>query len=77
MYVRNLGSNTNKRQGRFIEYLQMKQARNNFTFTISFTGESYYTVNGKKMSEKDFNKLYPIGSIDSGAIRLDSRQYYY
>lgn len=56
-------------------YVKNKEARNKYTFTIDSNGESYYMVDGKKLSEKEFNAMFPIGLINIGwKEHLDSRQ---
>ena len=41
-------------------YLQMKQFRSEFTFSVTPEGEKFWSVNGHKMSDKMFNKMYPL-----------------
>lgn len=56
-------------------YVKNKEYRNKYTFTIDKDGNGFYTVDGKRLSEKEFNKLFPIGLINIGNKQhLDSRQ---
>lgn len=57
-------------------YLATKLSRSQHTFTYESSGIGYYTVNGNRISESEFNKLFPL-TISNGRERLDSRQNYY
>lgn len=74
MYVRNMGSNNRAGHGGFIKYCFNKEARSKYTFSINENGLGYWNVNGEKISEKEFSNLFPIGSINRGAVQLDTRQ---
>lgn len=45
-------------------YIQMKMFRSQCTFTITCEGEMYWTVNGHKMSDQQFNEMYPLGLLN-------------
>jgi hypothetical protein len=42
------------------EVVSNKMKRNQYTFRIEPTGESYFIVDGRKVSEEYFNQMFPI-----------------
>lgn len=46
--------------GNISEVLKNKRERSNYTFCFSPSGFSGYLVNGKIVSEKDFENLFPV-----------------
>lgn len=50
--------------GAVAEYLQMKQFRSQYTFSITCEGEMFWNVNGHKMSDQQFNEMYPLGLLN-------------
>lgn len=64
--------------GAWAAYVSNKEARNKYTFTIDCEGECYWMVEGTKVTESEFNQMFPIGLIDrSNHRRLDCRQNIY
>jgi len=61
--------------GAWASYCQNKQARNKYTFTIDCDGTCYYMVEGTRVTESEFNQMFPIGLINRSLHEhLDSRQ---
>ena len=62
--------------GAVVQYCINKLNRNKYTFTIDCEGECYYLVEGVKVTESEFNQMFPIGLINHSRYneRLDSRQ---
>ena len=66
------------RSGCFIEYVLNKVERSKYTFRIEGTGERYYIVGDSKVSESDFNKMFPIGLISKTRHEhIDNRTNFY
>ena len=74
--------NDMNKRNRFIpgsieRYVRNKEVRQQSTFTFEPDGTTYWTVNGVKMSENEFNAAYPINGLISRSkdgIFLDDRQ---
>jgi hypothetical protein len=64
--------------GAWAVYVSNKEARNKYTCTIDCEGECYYMVEGSRVTESEFNQMFPIGLIYRSTHRhLDSRQQIY
>jgi hypothetical protein len=64
--------------GAWAAYVVNKQARNRYSFTIDCEGECYWMVEGTRVTETEFNQMFPIGLINrSTHDHLDSRQKIY
>ena len=63
--------------GSIERYVRNKEVRQQSTFTIEPDGTTYWTVNGIKVAENEFNAAYPINGLISrskdGQL-LDPRQ---
>ena len=61
--------------GEWAAYVTNKEARNKYTCTIDCDGNCYYMVEGTRVTESEFNQMFPIGLINRCTHRhLDSRQ---
>ena len=63
--------------GSIERYVRNKKVRQQSTFTIEPDGTTYWTVNGIKVAENEFNAAYPINGLISRSkdgIFLDDRQ---
>ena len=64
--------------GAWAAYVSNKEARNKYTCTIDCDGNCYYMVEGTRVTESEFNQMFPIGLINrSTHEHLDSRQRIY
>lgn len=64
--------------GAWAAYVSNKESRAKYTCTIECDGNCFYMVEGTRVTESEFNQMFPIGLIDRSAhIRLDSRQRIY
>ena len=67
-----------KGNGAWSAYVSNKQARAKYTCTIECDGSYYYMVEGTRVTESEFNQMFPIGLIyRSNHHHLDSRQNFY
>lgn len=61
--------------GAWAVYVTNKEARNKYSFTIECSGECYWIVEGTRVTESEFNQMFPVGLINRCTHRhLDSRQ---
>ena len=71
-------TNPLKGNGAWASYVANKEARNKYTCTIECDGNCYYMVEGTRVTESEFNQMFPIGLINRSLHdRLDSRQNIY
>lgn len=62
------------------QYIEVKQFRSDYTFSITCEGECFYNVNGNKIPEDQFNDMFPLQSINSNnekGTRIGSPQQIY
>ena len=64
-----------RRYGAFIDYVKNKEIKARTPYTIEPDGTGYYVLNGKQISDKAMNQLYPTGLINTCVhFHIDSRQ---
>lgn len=64
--------------GAWAAYVVNKQARNRYSFTIDCEGECYWMVEGTRVTETEFNQMFPLEVIrESKGARLDGKQRIY